>query len=213
MDQSALFTIPYGVYILTTEYEGKKNGCVINTLGQVTDEPIRVSFTVLKDNLTHELVCKSNKCSLSILNKKASLDIIKKFGYISGRETDKFKDMEYSLDQLNNPVIEKECVATICCKVTDKIDLDTHTLFICDVVDAKKLNNEKSMTYSDYRDIKSGKGLKEDDVEDTQREEKPIYECKVCHYIYDGDIPFEDLPDDYICPICKKPKSVFIRQN
>ena len=213
MDQTALFTIPYGVYILTTEYEGKKNGCVINTLGQVTDEPIRVSFTVLKDNLTHELVCKSNKCSLSILSKKASLDIIKKFGYISGRETDKFKDMEYSLDELNNPVIEKECVATICCKVTDKIDLDTHTLFICDVVDAKKLNNEKSMTYSDYRDIKSGKGLKEEDVEDTQREEKPIYECKVCHYIYDGDIPFEDLPDDYICPICKKPKSVFIKQN
>jgi len=213
MDQSALFTIPYGVYILTTEYEGKKNGCVINTLGQVTDEPIRVSFTVLKDNLTHELVCKSNKCSLSILSKKASLDIIKKFGYISGRETDKFKDMEYSLDQLNNPVIEKECVATICCKVTDKIDLDTHTLFICDVVDAKKLNNEKSMTYSDYRDIKSGKGLKEEDVEGTQKEEKPIYECKVCHYIYDGDIPFEDLPDDYICPVCKKPKSVFVRQN
>lgn len=213
MDQAALFTIPYGVYILTTEFEGKKNGCVINTLGQVTDEPIRVSFTVLKDNLTHELVCKSNKCSLSILSKKASLDIIKQFGYISGRQTDKFKDMEYSVDKLNNPVIEKECVATICCKVTDKIDLDTHTLFICDVVDAKKLNKEKSMTYSDYRDIKSGKGLKEVDVEDAQREEKTIYECKVCHYIYDGDIPFEDLPDDYICPVCKKPKSVFVRQN
>jgi len=210
MDQTALFTIPYGVYILTTEFEGKKNGCVINTLGQVTDEPVRVSFTVLKENLTHELVCKSNKCSLSILSKKASLDVIKKFGYVSGRETDKFKDMEYSVDELNNPVLDKECVATICCRVTEKIDLGTHTLFICDVVDAKKLNNEKSMTYSDYRDIKSGKVLKEDDA---QGEEKPIYECKVCHYIYDGDIPFEDLPDDYICPICKKPKAVFIKQN
>lgn len=210
MDQAALFTIPYGVYILTTEYEGKQNGCIINTLGQVTDEPVRISFTVLKTSLTHDLVFKSNKCSLSILSKKASLDIIKQFGYVSGRDVDKFQGMEYRLDELNNPIVEKECVATVCCKVTDKIDLDTHTLFICDVVDAKKLNNEKSMTYSDYRDIKSGKSLNEDD---DQGEDKPIYECKVCHYIYDGDIPFEDLPDDYICPICKKPKSVFIKQN
>lgn len=213
MDQTALFTIPYGVYILTTEYEGKKNGCVINTLGQITDEPVRVSFTVLKNNLTHDLVCKSDKCSLSILSKKASLDIIKQFGYVSGRDKDKFEHIEYSVDELNNPVIEKDCVATLCCKITEKIDLGTHTLFLCDVLDAKKLNNDKSMTYSDYRDIKSGKISINDDVEDTQNDDKPIYECKVCHYIYDGDIPFEDLPDDYICPICKKPKSVFIRQN
>ena len=216
MDQSELFTITYGVYILTTEVDGKMNGCTINTLSQVTQEPMRVSITVLKKNFTNELIKKSNKFSVSIVSKNASLNTIAHFGYSSGRDVDKFKDMPYILDELNNPVVEKDCIATLSCKVVKDIDLGTHNMFIAEVVNAKKLNNEEPMTYAYYRDLKTGKVEQKKDNEkksETIEEVKDVYECSVCHYIYDGDIDFEDLPDDYICPICHKPKSAFFKVN
>lgn len=213
MDETALFTLSYGVFILTTEVNGKKNGCVINTLSQVTQEPIMVSITVLKQNLTHDLVKESNKFAVSVLGKKSSLDIIKHFGYGSGRDIDKFENMEYVEDSLKNPVVKKEAIATMSCKVVKTIDFPTHTMFIAEVVEAEKLKNEEPMTYAYYRDLKSGKAIQNSDTDNSNEEVKPIYQCKVCHYIYEGDIPFEELPDDYVCPICHEPKSAFIRIN
>ncbi|WP_252234069.1 flavin reductase [Clostridium sp. ZS1] len=214
MDQSALFTITYGVYILTTEVDGKMNGCIINTLSQVTQEPMRVSVTVLKENFTNELIKKSNKFSVSIVDKNASLNTIAHFGYRSGRDVDKFKDMPYILDELNNPAVEKDCIATLSCKVVKNIDLGTHNMFIAEVVNAKKLNNGEPMTYGYYRDLKAGK-LDQNKEKQSKAVDKAkdIYECSVCHYIYDGDVNFEDLPDDYTCPICNKPKSAFLKAN
>ncbi|AOR23059.1 flavin reductase [Clostridium taeniosporum] len=214
MDQSALFTITYGVYVLTTEVDGKMNGCIINTLSQVTQEPMRVSITVLKENFTNELIEKSNKFSVSVVDKNGSLDTIAHFGYRSGRDVDKFKDMPYVLDELNNPVVEKDCIATLSCKVIKSIDLGTHNMFIAEVVNAKKINDEEPMTYANYRDLKSGKlDQNKEKQSDSKEKAKDVYQCSVCHYIYDGDINFEDLPDDYVCPICKKPKSAFFKVN
>lgn len=204
MDKTALFKLTYGVFILGTEFEGKINACIVNTVSQVTTDPIRVSVNVLKTNYTSELINNSQKFSVSILSKNASIDTIARFGYVSGRDTDKFKDFEYELDSEGCPIVKEGSNAVLSCKVINTLDLDTHYMFIGEVTDSKKLNDEESMTYVDYRNIKSGNSISSE-----KKESKVQYECSVCHYIYDGDIPFEELPDDYVCPICGQPKSVF----
>lgn len=210
MDQTALFTLTYGVFILGAENNGAKNACIINTCMQLTAEPARVSVTVLKSNLTHYMVDASKKFTVSVLGKHASLDTIAHFGFQSGRSVDKFQDFEYKVDTLGTPVIEKDSIATFSCKVVEQIDLGSHTLFIGEVIDATKLINGEPMTYAYYRDLKAGKVQPVSlggSVEPTK--EQVQYECSVCHYIYDGEVPFEELPDTYLCPICGKPKSVF----
>lgn len=218
MDNTALFTIPYGVYILGTELNGKKNACVINTLSQVTQEPVRVSVTVLKTNLTHDMIKQSNKFSVSVLGKHASLDTIARFGFQSGRTVDKLEGFPCEIDSLGNPVITTDSIATMSCRVVESLDLGTHTLFIGEVIEARNLDREEPMTYAYYRDLKTGKVTRENIEEDKSQEDKieesneATYQCSVCHYVYDGDIPFEELPDDYVCLLCNQPKSAFAKK-
>lgn len=212
MDQTALFTLSYGVYILGAENNGAKNACIINTCTQVASEPLKVSVSVLKTNLTHYMVDASKKFSVSVLGKQAVLEQIGHFGFNSGREKNKFEGINYQIDALGTPFIEEGAIASISCKVTEQVDLGSHTLFIGEVVDAKKLGNAEPMTYAFYRDLKAGKVKVDSEEMSTStkaHEEKVQYECSVCHYIYDGEVPFEALPDDYVCPVCGKPKSVF----
>lgn len=215
MDTTALFNITYGVFILGSEQDGKRNACVINTLAQVTQEPVRVSITVLKTNLTHDMIKASNKFSVSILGKHASLDTIARFGFQSGRNVDKLEGFPYEVDSLGNPVITTDSIATMSCKVTELVDMETHTLFIGEVVEAKNLDREEPMTYAYYRDLKTGK-VTRDVVQAEQKVDAKVqeaaYQCSVCHYVYDGDTPFEELPEDYLCPLCNQPKSAFVKK-
>lgn len=215
MDQTALFTLTYGVFILGAEHNGAKNACIINTCTQLTQEPKRISITVLKSNLTHDMVDASKKFSISVLGKHAKLETIGHFGFQSGRDVNKLETVPYKVGQMGVPIIEEGSIATFLCKVVDQVDLGTHTFFISEVLEAEKLSNKEPMTYSYYRDLKAGKVKLEDgdqqEVNVNGQEEKGQYECAVCHYLYDGDIPFEELPDDYICPVCGKPKSVFFK--
>ncbi|PHV69254.1 flavin reductase [Sporanaerobium hydrogeniformans] len=212
MDQTALFTLTYGIFILGAENNGAKNACIINTCGQLTAEPTRVSITVLKSNLTHYMVDASKKFTVSVLGKHASLETIAHFGFQSGRNANKFQNMTYKTDRLGIPVIEKDSIATFSCKVIEQIDLGSHTLFIGEVVEATKLLDAEPMTYAYYRELKAGK-VKPVNLEEQQAlpEQNTQYECSVCHYIYEGDISFEQLPDTYVCPICGQPKKVFYR--
>lgn len=214
MDQTALFTLSYGVYILGTENNGAKNGCIINTCTQVASETPKVSVSVLKTNLTNYMVGASKKFSISVLGKHATLEQIGHFGFNSGRTMNKFQGISYKTDSLGSPVVEEGAIATLSCKVIESIDLGSHTLFIGEVVEATKLSDIEPMTYAFYRDLKAGKVSYNAETAESvahTKEEKVQYECSVCHYIYDGDVPFEELPDDYVCPICGKPKSVFHR--
>lgn len=213
MDNTALFTIPYGVYILGTELNGQKNACVINTLSQVTQEPVRVSVTVLKTNLTHDMIQQSHKFSVSVLGKHASLDTIARFGFQSGRTVDKLDGFPYEIDSLGSPVITTDSIATMSCRVVESLDLGTHTLFIGEVLEARNLDREEVMTYAYYRDLKTGKVVR-DKVQEIKETELPkeVYQCSVCHYVYDAETPFEELPDYYVCPLCNQPKSVFVKQ-
>ncbi|MEG0708497.1 MAG: flavin reductase [Cellulosilyticaceae bacterium] len=208
MDNTALFTIPYGVYILGTELNGKKNACVINTLSQVTQEPVRVSVTVLKTNLTHDMIKQSNKFSVSVLGKHASLDTIARFGFQSGRTVDKLEGFSHEIDSLDNPVITVDSIATMSSRVIESLDLGTHTLFIGEVIEARKLDREEPMTYAYYRDLKTGKVA----GQNLEKDDESTYQCSVCHYVYDGDMPFEELSDNYVCPLCNQPKSVFTKK-
>lgn len=208
MDLSALFNLSYGLYVAGVEYEGKKNACIINTAVQTTVEPVGMTVTIIKDNLTAELINKKGSLTISCIGLDCPMDVIRHFGFVSGREKDKFDGIDFKVDAKGNPYIENNMVAYMSLDVASVIDLGTHYLILCDVIEAENLAKGKPMTYGDYRIIKAGGS-----VDQPVNEVKPkSYVCSVCHYVYDGETPFEDLPDDYICPVCKKPKSVFVQE-
>ncbi len=206
MDDTAIFKLSYGMFYLGCGDNGKKNVCVVNTVAQVTQEPLKVSVTILKNNYTNELIFNAQKFSVGIMGQNASMDTIFHYGGQSGRSVDKLAGHDYKIDVLENPLVDEGCIASLCCKVCQTIDLGTHMMYIADIVDATNLSNDEPMTYKDYRDIRAGKKTPS---QTDKAENADVWQCTICHYIYDGDVPFEDLPDDYICPICKKPKSAF----
>ena len=190
MDTKALFKIGYGLYVLTAQDE-KDNGCIINTVMQVTSNPLQVAIALNKKNYTNEMIQKTRKFNLSILSEKADFSIYEHFGYKSGRDTDKFAtfcDVKRSPNGLL--YITKGTNAYLSAYVQNEIDLGTHSLFIGQLVASENLNDDKSATYDYYQN--SVKPKPENTV-------KKGWRCKICGYIYEG----EDLPDDYICPICK----------
>ena len=190
MDTKALFKIGYGLYVLTAKDE-KDNGCIINTVMQVTSNPLQVAIAVNKRNYTNEIIQKTRKFNLSILSEKADFSIYEHFGYKSGRDTDKFAtfcDVKRSPNGLL--YITKGTNAYLSAYVQNEIDLGTHSLFIGQLVASENLNDDKSATYDYYQN--SVKPKPENTV-------KKGWRCKICGYIYEG----EDLPVDYICPICK----------
>ena len=206
MDLSALFKITYGLFVVGVESNGKLNGCIINTASQVTAEPPRVIITMQKANLTSDMVREKGSCALSVLSRSCSMDIIKNFGYQSGRQADKFLNIPYVLDALHNPLLKEAITATVSLKIEKTVDVDTHWLFICSVEDCAVQDDSQSLTYEDYRVLKDGGSL----LEPQTGPRKKKYVCPICHYVYDGDVPFEDLPDDFVCPICNAPKSLFV---
>lgn len=208
MEEAAVFKLSYGVFYLGTEFEGKKNICVVNTVAQVTQEPLKISVTVLKNNLTAKLINESKKFSVGIMGMNVNLSEVAHFGEQSGRDVDKIANFDCPDDILGSPIFTGGCIASLCGKVTKTIDLDTHFLFIADLVDAAIISDELPITYNEYRAMKAGT-FKPSDVKSDEK--RDVWQCTVCHYIYDGDIPFEELPDDYLCPVCKKPKSFFVK--
>lgn len=190
MDTKALFKIGYGLYVLTAKDE-KDNGCIINTVMQVTSNPLQVAIALNKKNYTNEMIQKTRKFNLSILSEKADFSIYEHFGYKSGRDTDKFAtfcDVKRSPNGLL--YITKGTNAYLSAYVQNEIDLGTHSLFIGQLVASENLNDDKSATYDYYQN--NVKPKPENTV-------KKGWRCKICGYIYEG----EDLPVDYICPICK----------
>ncbi len=197
MDKSAMFKIGYGLYVLTTKDDNKQNGCIINTVMQVTDTPNRICLAVNKSNHTHNMLLE-NKCfNVSVLSEKASFDTFKHFGFQSGREVDKFKDYEHIKLAANDVYyITEGTNAYITGYVKETMDLGTHTLFIADVVNAVTLNDDASCTYNYYQ-----KNIKPSN----KTNEKKGWVCKICGYVYEG----EELPEDFVCPLCKHGASDF----
>ena len=192
IDSSALFKISYGLFVLTAREGDKDNGCIINTLLQVTNTPKRVTIAVNKANYTHGMIQRTGMFNVSILTTETPMKVFKHFGFQSGKDTNKFEECETENRTENGLLyIPKFVNAVISGKVTDAYDYGTHTVFVADVTEAFKLSDVPSVTYQYYFDhIKP----KPEPVP-----EKKGYVCKICGYVYEGD----SLPEDFICPICK----------
>lgn len=195
MNLAALNHISYGLYILTAR-EGKfDNGCVINTLAQVTSKPLRISITVNKGNHTHDMVAASGLFNVSVLNTAAPFEVFQRFGFQSGRSVDKTQGCDY-LGRGGNGLIHlnRYASAVLSGKVVQQVDLGSHTMFIADLTDAQVLSDEPAMTYSYYH-----ANVKPKPQQNKQAEEKKGWRCKICGYIHEG----EELPADFVCPWCK----------
>ena len=202
MDKKAMYKISYGLFVVTANISGKDNGCITNTLAQVTSEPNRVSLTVNKGNYTHDMIKESGKFTASIISQEADFELFKHFGFQSGRDTDKFaafSDTKRIAD--GNLCILKGTNAYISGKVVQTVDLGTHTMFIADVTDMEVLSDVPSATYEYYL---SNIKVKPKEVGKTKGGQT-IWRCMICGYEYVG----EELPEDFICPFCKHPASDF----
>lgn len=202
MDQKALFSLSYGVFILGSHDDTKINACVTNTCMQVAANPARLAITVINQNYTCAQIKKCGTFALSVLDKSVTFETIERFGFQSGRDADKFADFPHSLDANGNPYLNSQICALFTCKVLSSQDLGTHTLFIAEIEDSKVMSDKAPLTYADYhKDIKPKQGTAPENAG-----KKIIgWRCKICGYEYDG----AELPSDYECPICGHPAEDF----
>lgn len=193
MDKNGVFKISYGLYVLSTQENGKDNGCIINTAGLLTDNPKRIQIAVNKANYTHDIIKRTGVFNVSVLNEDAPFKMFQQFGFCSGRDTDKFASVTYDCRTENGlRYVPENCNAVLSGKVLESYDWGTHTLFVAELTEAKTLNDVPSMTYQYYFDHVKPKPA-------PATEKKSGWVCKICGYVYEG----EDLPADYICPLCK----------
>lgn len=227
IDGKAFYKMSYGLYIVSAAYDSKLNGQIANTFFQVTSEPPMVAVSINKQNLTHEYIQKSGVLSVSVLSEETSMDFIGKFGFKSGREIDKFSGIDYKNGETNAPIVLDNAVSYFELKVEKEVDVFTHTIFICRVLNSEVIKDINAMTYKYYQDIKHGKSpktaptylnIKDESMDINKTTDK--YQCSICGYIYDtsagvptsgipAETPFEELPSDWVCPICRAPKDKF----
>ena len=205
MDKAALFKLSYGLYVIGVKNENKMGGCVVNTAMQITSQPPRVSITIAKENATHDLVQQAKHCTVSVLAQDCDMNIIAQFGFQSSRETDKYDGVDFKTDEQGAPYLTRGTVAYFSCQVINQVDVGTHTIFVCEVQEGEVLAQNEPMTYSYYRQVKKGTVPKAAPTYKEEESTKQGWKCSVCGYETDQ----ETLPDDYVCPICKQPKSVF----
>lgn len=200
MNKKTMYNLTYGLFVLTSCHDGKDSGCIINTAGQVTSEPNRITIAVNKENFTHDLVKASGKFNLSILSKDVGFDTFKHFGFQSGRTVDKFNGYNACKRSENGLYYVTEGTnGYISATVEQTVDLGTHTLFIAHVDDMDILSSSPSINYDYYQSNIKPK------PEKPASDNKAQWHCTICGYIYEGD----ELPEDFICPICKHPASDF----
>lgn len=216
MDTNVLRNISYGLYIVSTNNQEKPTGCVANSIMQVTSSPATIAASINHDNFTNSCIKKNGYFTISILTEKTDPSLIGRFGFQSGKNVDKFDGIDYGKSN-NLPYIKDAC-GYIVCKVIDQMETTSHTVFLGEIIDAEILEKEPPMTYAYYHQVIKGKSPKnaptylpeeENKKDEDTRSGQAIYQCSICGYVYDGEIPFASLPESFTCPICKQPKSKF----
>ncbi|MCD8365638.1 MAG: flavin reductase [Clostridiales bacterium] len=193
MDNSAFFKLSYGLFVLTARDGGKDNGCIINTVTQVTDTPKRITMAVNKQNLTHNMIMKTGVFNVSVLSEDVPFEVFQHFGFQSGRDVDKFAGYADCARSENGVLyLSKNTNAFLSAAVIEAKDYGTHTLFVADVTQAQTLSEVPSVTYAYYFEHIKPKPA-------PVEEKKKGFVCKICGYVYEGD----ELPADFICPLCK----------
>ena len=232
IDKKALWDLSYGMYIVSSGFNGKQNGQVANTVFQITAEPARIAVSINKGNLTHEYISKSGLFTVSVLDESTPMTFIGLFGFKCGRDIDKVSQCtQVKTGSTGCPMVMDYALSVMEARVFNQVDVGAHTLFLADVVSAEVLRKGKPLTYAYYQEIKKGKSPKsaptyrshaEEEKQEPEKKKQDMkkYICNVCGYIYDpamGDpengVPpgtsFEALPDNWLCPLCGVDKSNF----
>jgi rubredoxin/flavin reductase (DIM6/NTAB) family NADH-FMN oxidoreductase RutF len=231
MDLSALFTLSYGLYVVGTRSGDKLNGQISNAVFQITSDPVRIALGINRTELTHELITSTGRCCVAVLDQTADLPYIGKFGFRTGRDVDKFDGVPYGTAPSGCPFPLEHVLAWMDLEIVDSVDVDTHTLFIGKLTGCAITGVGTPMTYSHYREVLCGKTpptapshVSSNTAAEEDSGRGPVkmqsYVCGVCGYIYDpeaGDpegkippgTPFEDVPDNWTCPVCGVGKAQF----
>ncbi len=227
MDTKALYKLGYGLYIVSSKQGKRFNGQVANTVFQITSQPPTLAVSINKENLTHQFIRQSQVFAVSILAKDTPLAFIGHFGFKSGRDIDKLKGIKYIIGKTGAPIVTDHAVAYLEARLTQEIDVSTHTIFIGELVGAEVINEDEPLTYAYYHLVKRGTTpktapsyIKEEEEKGGKTLKMAKYKCTVCEYIYDPELgdpdggiapgtPFEKLPDDWVCPVCGAAKSEF----
>ena len=189
-DLSALFNIGYGLYVVTSNDGKKDNGLIVNTVTQVTSTPNRIAVTINKENYSHHVIKQTRIMNINCLTVDAPFNVFESFGFVSGRNVDKFANCSPLRSDNGLVFLPRYINSFMSLKVEQYIDLDTHGMFICSVSEARVISDKETMTYTYYHENVKPK---------PETEGKKGYVCKICGYIYEG----EELPEDFICPLCK----------
>ncbi len=201
MDAQAMYKLSYGLFILTAKEGEKENGCIVNTVTQVTTTPNRITVTVNKQNYTHGMIQRTGVFNVSVLSTGSKFAAYRHWGFQSGAEIDKTEQIAFQRAENGLIYISEDCNAYLSAKVISSVDLGTHTLFVADVTDAQVLSDSESVTYAYYQ-----KNIK---PAPKKEEKKTGFICTVCGYIYEGNT----LSEDFVCPWCKHPASDFTKLN
>lgn len=210
MNTNVFWNMSYGVYVVSTLDGDRPVGCVANSIMQITAEPATIAVSMNHDNYTNSCIEKEGSFAFSILSEASDPSIIGNFGFQSSREINKFETAVYET-KTGMPVLKDSC-GYVVCKVVDKLETKTHTIFLGQVVDGDVYDTKSApMTYSYYHKVVKGKSPKNAPTYLPEEEKKPAaakYICTVCGYVYEG----EELPEDFKCPICKQGADKFVKQ-
>lgn len=214
VNSSIFNSLTYGMYAIGAKGGERPTACIVNTVVQVTASPIMVAVSINHSNYTNECIKKTGEFTVSVLSEDTSGAVIGALGFTSGRNGDKLLNVKHKILREGLPVLRENICCWFLCKVVDKIETLSHTIFIGEVTAGSDEYANVPMTYDYYHRVIKGKAprtaptYREESEEDSQTSDK--YICTVCGYVYDDpQRPFEELPDDWVCPICKQPKSVF----
>jgi len=224
MNLKALYKLGYGLYVVCSRKGDRLNGQIANTVFQIASEPPTIAVSINKNNLTHEFIKENKVLAVSVLSQDTPLSFIGHFGFKSGRNIDKLEGINYKIGETQAPVVTDNALAYLEAKVIQEVDVGTHTIFVAELVGADVIKESESMTYAYYHQVKRGTTPKTAPsyVEEKKVEviKAPKYKCTVCGYVYDPELgdpdggikpgtPFEEIPDDWVCPVCGAAKSEF----
>ena len=204
MNNNELYKLSYGYYVVSRSCDGKDSACIANTFVQVTSEPARVCITLNKNNYTTSLIENSCVYNVGVLLDDIDMDVIRRFGFQSGKDVNKFDGIDYEVDCQNIKQITEGIAASFSVKVISMTDVGTHIMFVGDVIDCKVINEGEVLTYANYHNKKNGTTPKNASSYQADTS-KHGWRCTVCGFILEAD----ELPEDFICPVCKQPASVF----
>ena len=228
MNPKALYKLGYGLYVVCSRKGNKLNGQIANTVFQITSEPPTLAVSINKSNLTHEFIKDSRVFVASVLSQDTPLSFIGNFGFKSGRDIDKLEGINYETGETQAPVVIDNALAYLEARVIQEVDVGTHTIFIGELVGADVLTEGEPMTYAYYHQVKRGTTPKTaPSYIEERKEAKPNmakYKCTVCGWVYDPELgdpdggikpgtPFEEIPDDWVCPVCGAAKSDFEKEE